>query len=234
MFCPKMAHISIIIPVFNEATTIQKTLLRLKDELDTEIIVVDGGSSDKTVELVQELDIKVIVSSCLGRAYQMNLGATLATEKILLFLHADTILPKDYQTYIEKTLSYSQVIAGAFELKIDGEQKGLRWVEKWVNLRSHFLSLPYGDQAIFLNAATFRDMGGFANLPIMEDFEFIQRLKQQGKIAIVPASVLTSRRRWQKLGIIKTTLINQLIILGYYLKVPPTILARLYGRKVHQ
>ncbi|AFY75997.1 glycosyl transferase [Pleurocapsa sp. PCC 7327] len=226
-----MTRISIIIPVLNEAAIIQETLSRFQNSSDIEIIIVDGGSQDRTVELARELGVKVIVSPQFGRANQMNLGAAAATGNILLFLHADTHLPTGYSEIIQETLSRPQTVAGAFELAIDSQEKSLRLVERVVNLRSRFCSLPYGDQAIFLKASIFREIGGFPDLPIMEDFEFIQCLKKRGKITIAPAKVITSSRRWQKLGIFKTTLINQLIILGYYLGISPKKLARLYGHK---
>lgn len=193
-----------------------------------EIIVVDGGSTDKTREIAEELGAKFIISEHKGRAVQMNLGAKIARGDILLFLHGDTLLPPNYQELIINTLSQPGIIAGAFELKITGEEKSLRLVEKLVNWRSHFFLLPYGDQGIFLKASIFEDLGGFPDLPIMEDFELIQRLKKRGKIGIVAAAVTTSGRRWQKLGVWKTTLINQLVIIGYYLQVSPQILKQFY------
>jgi hypothetical protein len=128
-------------------------------------------------------------------------------------------------------LSQPLTVAGAFKFQIEGQGYCLRILEKLVNWRSHFLHLPYGDQGLFLKASLFWEMGGFSSIPIMEDFEFIQRLKKRGKIKIAPATVITSGRRWQNLGVFKTTLINQLIILGYYLKIKPHQLARWYGRK---
>jgi rSAM/selenodomain-associated transferase 2 len=226
-----MEKISIIIPVFNEAIIIQEVISRLLDRSTKEIIVVDGGSQDKTVELVKEMGVNVIISPQAGRALQMNLGAASATGEILLFLHADTQLPTGYQETIIEILSRSQTIAGAFELAIASPEKSLRFIERMVNWRSRFLSLPYGDQALFLKASIFETMGGFTDLPIMEDFEFVRRLKKKGKIAIATTKVITSSRRWQKLGVWKTTLINQLIILGYYLGISPKKLARFYGRK---
>jgi rSAM/selenodomain-associated transferase 2 len=226
-----MENISIIIPVFNESIIVQKFISKLLDNSNIEIIVVDGGSQDKTVELVKELGVKIILSSQAGRAIQMNLGAASATGEILLFLHADTQLPTVYQETIIEILSRPQTIAGAFELAIAGQEKSLRFIEKMVNWRSRFLSLPYGDQALFLKASVFQEMGGFSNLPIMEDFELVRRLRKKGKIAIATTKVITSSRRWQKLGVWKTTLINQLIIVGYYLGIAPKKLAYLYGRK---
>lgn len=234
----KAPKISIIIPVLNEAATIQETLTRLEDALNVEVIVVDGGSRDETVAIAKHisktianfLPIKIIASAA-GRGCQMNAGAAVATGDILLFLHGDTHLPTGFDTLVRQALQNSGTIAGAFELQIDAQLWGLRLVEKMVNVRSRILSMPYGDQAIFLKASVFHEIGGFPDLPIMEDFELMLRLRNQGRITIVPAPVLTSGRRWQKLGVITTTLINQLIIVGYFLGVSPTQLVRWYRRK---
>jgi hypothetical protein len=117
---------------------------------------------------------------------------------------------------------------------INGSSASLRWVEMLVKVRSHLLSLPYGDQAIFISKTAFIQAGGFADLPIMEDFELIQRLKRQGKIAIAPSQVTTSDRRWRKLGVWQTTLINQLMIAGYYLGISPTKLSQFYRSRGKQ
>ncbi|MEA5468953.1 TIGR04283 family arsenosugar biosynthesis glycosyltransferase [Spirulina sp. 06S082] len=220
--------ISIIIPVLNEAKTIQTTLLTLEKSPSLEIIVVDGGSEDDTLKLAQEWGAITISSPQTGRAKQMNTGAAIASGEILLFLHADTHLPRGYAKMVQDTLGRSQAIAGAFELKIAGEMRALRWVERMVNLRSHYCSLPYGDQSLFLKATTFQDLGGFPDIPLMEDFEFVRQLRKAGRIYIVPHPVLTSGRRWQKLGVLKTTAINQVIILGYFLGVSPYRLAQWY------
>ncbi|MEQ9550891.1 MAG: TIGR04283 family arsenosugar biosynthesis glycosyltransferase [Coleofasciculus sp. G3-WIS-01] len=222
--------ISVIIPVLNEASTIGSVLERLMGTNNVDVIVVDGGSRDETVTVARSRNVQVI-STPPGRACQMNAGAARATGDILLFLHADTRLPANFDCLVRQGLQEPQTIAGAFELRIDSQQFGLRLIERLVNWRSRFFSMPYGDQAIFLKATSFHRIGGFPNLPIMEDFEFIRRLKHQGQIAIVPASILTSGRRWERLGIIKTTFINQLIILGYFLGVSPDKLARWYRGK---
>ena len=228
--------ISIIIPVLNEAAVINQTLAQLCPNSEIEIIVVDGGSQDDTVAIAKQTapTAKVITVIGKGRAGQMNSGANFAQSEILLFLHADTRLPPNFIDLVGKTLNQTDVIAGAFELAIDGSAKSLRWIEKLVKVRSHLLSLPYGDQGIFITQAAFVEAGGFADLPIMEDFEFIKRVQKMGRIAIAPATVMTSGRRWQKLGVWQTTLINQLIIAGYYLGFSPARLAQFYrsrGRK---
>lgn len=224
------AKISIIIPVLNEASKIAKTITVAKSGKNVEILVVDGGSQDNTVEIVQALGLKVLFASP-NRANQMNVGAKAATGEILLFLHADTLLPRKFAHNVRRVLCQPNTIAGAFALQIDGSLKGLRLVEKGVNLRSHFLSLPYGDQAIFVKTETFKALGGFSLLPIMEDFEFVLKLRNCGRIAIVPTPVITSSRRWQKLGVWQTTIINQLAIAAYFLKIPTKHIAKWYRRK---
>lgn len=224
------AKISIIIPVLNEASKIAKTITVAKSGKNVEILVVDGGSQDNTVEIVQALGLKILFASP-SRANQMNVGAKAATGEILLFLHADTHLPAKFDRSVRLVLCQPNTIAGAFALQIDGSLKGLRLVEKGVNWRSHFLSLPYGDQAIFVKTETFKALGGFSQLPIMEDFEFVLKLRNCGRIAIIPTPVITSSRRWQKLGVWQTTIMNQLAIAAYFLKIPPESIAKWYRRK---
>lgn len=227
--------ISIIIPVFNEAENIQNFLKQFESYSRIEVILVDGGSTDGTRAKIIEFNrgnpsIKLVKNNKLGRANQMNYGATLARGIILLFLHADTILPENYQLIMPKILKQKNVILGTFQLNINSTENSLRLVEIMVNLRSRFLSLPYGDQGFFITKDNFDLLGGFADLPIMEDFNFIQKAKQHGKIVIADAAVMTSPRRWQRLGVIKTTVINQLIIIGYYLKISPDKLKNFYHR----
>lgn len=223
-------QISIIIPALNEAKTIAKTLSPLKSGTRLEVIVADGGSRDDTVRLAREQGAKVIRSRP-GKAAQMNAGAAAAGGDILLFLHADTLLPGEYSDHIFTALNRSGVAAGAFRLKINSSAAVIRIIEYAANLRSRLLGLPYGDQALFMKKALFEDIGGFADMPIMEDFILVRRLKRKGKIVIVPAAVVTSPRRWLHLGIIKTWLINQLIIIAYYMGTSPESLTRLYRRE---
>jgi rSAM/selenodomain-associated transferase 2 len=219
-------RISIIIPVLNEVGTIEKVLASTQTSTNVEAIVVDGGSVDGTLELAQTLGVKVL-SAPTGRAGQMNVGALAATGEILLFLHADTLLPPRFDTMVRTALKLPKqgnrkaAVAGAFALQIDAPLRSLRLIEWGVNWRSRCLQMPYGDQAIFLKAEIFHQMGGFAQLPIMEDFELVRRLRSMGHIALIPIPVVTSARRWLKKGIIQTTLINQIIILAYLLGVSP-------------
>lgn len=217
--------VSVIIPVLNESDAMET--LRSLQRAAVEVIVVDGGSQDDTVERAMAMGFKVMQAAT-GRASQMNAGAAAASGSILLFLHADTRLPEGFVALIQQALSQPNTVAGAFELAIAGTAAGLRWVEWGVKWRSKLLQLPYGDQAIFLKATTFWQLGGFANLPIMEDFDLVQRLRGYGNIAIAPAAVVTSGRRWQALGVFRTTLLNQIVLVSYLLQVPPDQIARWY------
>ncbi len=220
--------LSIIIPTLNEEKTLRETLTSVKSCLDCEIIVVDGGSSDKTVSMAQSLQVATCISLP-SRAVQMNRGAREANGDTFLFVHADTTLPPDFKDHIEEILSEKGVVAGAFELCIDHPGKGVRVVEKTANWRARFLQLPYGDQAIFISKNNFFKYGGFAEVEFLEDLIFIRGLQKYGKIAIAHARVVTSGRRWKKLGVFKATFLNQVIIVGYLLGFSIPLLKKLYG-----
>ncbi len=225
-----IAKISVIIPTLNEAKTIEQAILSIVSSQNVEVIIVDGGSLDDTVEIASRTSVKVL-SAAGVRAIQMNLGAEFATGEILLFLHADTLLPPEFATMVRQVFSARgnlAPIAGAFALRIDAPQRRFRLIEWGVNWRSRFANMPYGDQAIFLTAQTFAQLGGFPELPIMEDFQLMRQLGRLGRIEIIPTPVVTSARRWLKRGIFQTTVINQMMILGYYLRVPPTRLNQWY------
>ena len=221
------SKISVIIPACNEALHIPATLRSVAADPNSEIIVVDGGSTDVTRSLALAAGVTVL-SARPGRARQQNLGAAAASGEILFFLHADTQVPPDYAPLIRQALQAPDVCAGAFSLATANDHPGMRAITRVANVRSRWLQLPYGDQGLFLPARLFFRLGGFPPQQIMEDFAFVRQLQNHGRIITLPQTVLTSDRRWQHLGLWRTTCINQLVIFGYYLGVAPVTLARIY------
>lgn len=227
----KHAWISVIVPALDEAGSIGRTLASIPSSEDVEVIVVDGGSTDGTPRLARDGGARV-VHGLPPRSRQLNLGAAGARGDIFLFLHADTLLPDGFADRIRLATADPSVAAGAFTLKIDSDRAGIRAVERVTNLRTRYLSLPYGDQALFVTALRFWELGGFPLMPIMEDYVFVRRLARTGPIAILEQPVITSGRRWEQLGIFRTTLINQVIILAHHLGIAPEVLRRWYsGRR---
>ncbi len=223
----KKPWLSVVIPALNEARDLAATLRSVQGE-DVEVLVVDGGSQDETGAIARDMGAVVVASPC-GRGVQMNYGAQQAQGDILLFLHADTCLPPDYISQIRACLARKEIVAGAFRLGLTGKGLGLQIVAWGANLRSKWLGLVYGDQGVFLSRAMFEACGGFADVPIMEDFILVQQLKRKGRIGLSDARVQSSGRRWQRRGLIWTTLINQIIILGFFLGLSPHFLAKIYG-----
>lgn len=221
--------LSVVIPTLNEATELPSLLANLPPSGGLEVIVADGGSQDDTRAIAQQYGATVIQSAP-GRAQQMNAGAAAAIGKMLLFLHADTRLPKDFASLVRQTLAQPGVVLGAFDLAIDGALPGLRWVERGVRWRSRWLGLPYGDQALFLRAETFWELGGFPEVPILEDLKLVRQAQKLGKVAIAPAAVSTSARRWETLGVWQTTLINQGVLVGAALGLPLERITQFYRR----
>lgn len=221
--------ISIIIPTLNEADFIAGTLAAIPKEPGLEIIVVDGGSRDRTPSIAQSSGAQVLHSPP-GRARQMNRGAETARGEVLLFLHADTLLPEGFARPIAQWFTAPGAVAGAFRLRIEPRIKGSAFVTRMANLRAEKFKLPYGDQAIFVSARIFREMGGYKDIPLLEDVDLVRRLRRLGRMVVILSPVVTSSRRWAKLGVWKTTGINQLILAGFFLGIPPRVLARWYYR----
>jgi len=218
--------ISIIIPVLNEAEILGTTLEGLKDP-PAEIIVVDGGSKDATVRVARQYTPHVLISRK-GRGFQQDAGARQSQGDILIFIHADTQLPSMYSHLIYEALSDADVVFGSFYLSIHPSEPGLDLIALMANLRSRFLRLPYGDQALFVRRGAYFQVGGFQDWPIMEDVDLVRRLKRSGRFKMANGFVQTSARRWKKERLICTTLRNWSLIIRYYIGASPHTLARRY------
>jgi rSAM/selenodomain-associated transferase 2 len=211
----------------NEEKNIGKALEQLRDVRNSEVIVSDGGSRDATVSIALDSGARLVRSKA-GRGPQMNAGAAGAEGDILLFLHADTRLPDNFAERIRDALSEPETAGGAFSLKFQPITPLLRITEKTINWRTRYLSLPYGDQAYFVRTSLFRQMGGYADIPIMEDVEFLRRLKKRGKLAFISDPVESSSRLFRENGVIRTTLRNKVVFFGYLFGVSPARLRRMY------
>ncbi len=226
-----MRKISIIIPVFGEGAIINSAVdavSNFEHSGDLEIIVVDGHPDESTIKEIKNTGI-IKINCRKGRGNQLNCGAAKAVGEVLLFLHADTRLPLSALQQISAALEDNGCIGGAFDLGIAADSRAFRIIEKIASWRSRFTRIPYGDQAIFIRADYFRQLGGFRNIPIMEDVDLMQRIrKRKGKIKIIGDPVATSPRRWETEGIIFCTLRNWFLISLFYLGVKPETLARFY------
>ena len=223
--------LSIIIPTLNEAENISFTLARIPKTPFIEVIVADGGSHDGTPDLAASWGARVL-SSPRGRACQMNTAAGQAKGEILLFLHADTRLPEGFADHVCRILSRPEISAGAFQLKFDPPLPGLGIIERLANWRARVWQLPYGDQAIFLRAERFRAMGGFSEIPIMEDVDLIRRLGRLGPIVIAPVPVMTSSRRWKNSGVSERPALKiKSLLAAYWAGISPDHLARWYHKE---
>ena len=222
---------SIIIPVLKEETIINGVidhLQNLERNEETEIIVVDGDTEAGTLRAILSGDVRK-VKSPRGRARQMNEGAGVARGDILLFLHADTELSPDALKLIATAMQDERYVAGAFDLGIKSESLIFRIIEYVASLRSRITDIPFGDQAIFIRKDYFEKIGGYKDIPIMEDMEIMGRIKRLGdRITIIKQRVKTSPRRWEKESVIGCTLRNWLLQMLYVLHVSPDKLSKLY------
>jgi uncharacterized protein len=219
-------RVSVIIPTLNEEGQVGAAV-RSALRADVEVLVVDGGSGDDTIESARRAGGRVLCTAG-GRAAQMNVGAISATGEVLLFLHADTVLPVGWVEAVRWGLNVEGVVAGAFSLGLSGEGRSKRLVAGVANLRSRWGGLPYGDQGLFVRRERFRASGGYALMPIMEDYEWMGRMRRLGKVLTLGEAVRTSDRRWQRLGVVRTAYRNALMVGGYHLGVPIEVLARMY------
>ena len=229
--------ISVIIPTLNEQRTIAATLQHTRSLGFDEILVVDGGSTDHTRAIVDSLMSSVqrsadgtlrLLSSPPGRAVQLNVGGAAAGSDVLLFLHSDTYLPPSAKTAVQAVLADDLTVGGRFDVQFDSRSVWGYLISSLMNVRSRVTRIATGDQALFVRRGVFQQLGGFADIPLMEDIEFSRRLKRQGRVAALRDPVTTSFRRWEQQGPVKTILRMWVLRFLYWTGVSPRRLAAFY------
>jgi rSAM/selenodomain-associated transferase 2 len=221
--------VSVIVPMLNEQHSITETLRAIRaGALNAEIIVVDGGSSDLSVEYARRHS-DMLLQAQRGRATQMNAGAAAAHGDVLAFVHADTVVPHTFRRDIETALSDPRVVGGRFDVRLDGAALAHRAIGALISARSRLTRTATGDQAIFVRRKTFESLGGFPEIELCEDLEFARRLKRCGRIACLRSRVVTSARRWRREGLMTTVLRMWLIRLLFLAGVSPAKLKGLYA-----
>jgi rSAM/selenodomain-associated transferase 2 len=221
-------RISVIIPVLNEEKSIAATLTELQRLRPEEMILVDGGSSDATREICQRFGVELYQSPP-GRAAQMNFGAQRASGDVLLFLHADTRLPPSAFDDIRTALQERKVVGGRFDVQLDNPRPLLKLIGFMISLRSRLSKVGTGDQAIFVRREIFRELGGYPDIPLMEDVALSRALKRRGTVACLRSRVVSSARRWETDGIGRTILKMWTLKTLYLLGISPVRLKRYYG-----
>ena len=224
-------QISIIIPTLNEASGIQKHLSALQAlRKECEIIIADGGSHDGTKRLAVS-SVDQLIESPNGRARQMNAGANHARGNILLFLHADTFLPDNGLSLIQKGIS-DGACWGRFDINITGSSPILKVIAQMMNWRSRLTGIATGDQALFVTRQAFDEIGRFPDIEIMEDIAISKKLKKLGTPLCLREKVNSSGRRWEEFGLFRTILIMWWLRLLYFLGAKPEYLSQLYSRGI--
>jgi len=194
--------ISIIIPTYNEASNLPLLLSDLSSiQKDGEILIIDCGSKDKTIDIAKIYGVKIYKSEEKNRGLQLNIGASKAKGDWFIFLHADSRLSKNWLRKIKQLLINNQSYIYTFKLKINNEKIIYRFLEILVNLRSFVLKKPYGDQGLVINRKTYFNNNGFSKIPLMEDIDFITRLKNKRNLKVLNFSIYTSSRKWEKTNI---------------------------------
>jgi rSAM/selenodomain-associated transferase 2 len=218
--------ISVILPVLSDFPEAERLLARLTPDPRVELIVVDGGHDRSLERLVRSRSGERLIRSQPGRAIQMNAGAALARGEWLLFLHADSTLPDNWADLFERETGDAR--GGWFRFALDDPSWQARAIERGVALRVRLLRLPYGDQGLFVRRAVFVALGGYKEMPLMEDVEFVRRLVSGGAVVELPAALMTSARRWRRDGWLRRSARNLLLVMLYAAGVSPHRLARLY------
>jgi rSAM/selenodomain-associated transferase 2 len=222
-------RLSIVVPALDEAANLARLLPELRRVWpDTEIIVADGGSRDGTTDVVRGQGGVRLLAGARGRARQMNAGARQAGGDVLLFLHADTRLPDGAPGAIAAALADPAVVGGRFDVRFDSRRPVLGMVAWFMNVRSRATSICTGDQAIFVRRAAFEAVGGYPDIPLMEDIELCRRLRARGRLAALRARVTTSARKWEREGPLRTIGLMWALRLLYFCGVAPARLHRWY------
>jgi rSAM/selenodomain-associated transferase 2 len=223
------SRLSVVIPVLDEAANIERLLRDLGERWpDAEALVVDGGSRDGTLAVVARHASVRGLTARAGRARQMNAGAQAARGDVLLFLHADTRLPDRALEAVELALRDPTVVGGRFDVRFDSPRVIMRMVAEFMNVRSRLTRIATGDQVIFVRRTVFEALGGFPEIPLMEDVEFSRRLKRAGRLACLRLRVTTSARKWDREGPLRTIALMWLLRFLYACGVGPARLHRYY------
>ena len=221
--------LSVIIPVLNEANNLDRLLAYLRGICPgAEVIVVDGGSEDGTSAVVRRFPWVRYLSSQRGRASQMNTGAKVANGEVLLFLHADTLLPAGANAAILEAFNDPEVMAGRFDVRFDTPRPVFKVIAFFINLRSRLTNICTGDQALFVRRKTFEELGGYPDIPLMEDVELAKRLKRKGAMSCLRLKVTTSARKWEQGGILRVVLLMWALRFLYFVGVGPERVHRWY------
>lgn len=222
--------VSIIVPVLNEGSTIQSFLKCLREQTrEVEIIVVDGGSRDGTFELARAYCDQCLRASR-GRAVQMNIGAAASSGDILWFLHADTEVPANCIPKIIGVVRDPEIVGGFFRIRIPSTRFVYRLTDSLSHHAGVLLGMRFGDHGFFCRRTAFREIGGFPEIPLMEDAEFFRKLRRRGQIAIISSRLITSPRRYEQIGPWRLTMTYGLLALLYFLRLPIPMLVRVYRK----
>jgi rSAM/selenodomain-associated transferase 2 len=230
---PANPLVTVVIPVLNDTTALTSLLPTLPADPSVQVVVVDGGLGyELAFDALRERHPAVEwVRSARGRGVQMNIGATCARGRWLLFLHADTRLGAGWLDLLRRLDDHPSIVGGSFRFALDSTARWARWIERGVRLRVRLFDLPYGDQALFARRDVFGKLGGYRDLPLMEDVDFIRRLRRRGRLEHADVPALTSARRWERDGWVRRTVENAALILLFLAGWSPASLARRYHRR---